>query len=130
MCAPQIILAIMLVWLVCYVLTRSGVFPSRPEEYGYKARTDARGEILSVAPWFRVPYPCECPAAPGLPIPLCPGGCGDLVQHHRGWGALGAGKDPGWGARSGSAEHGLGGPGVSPALTCSAPGQASGGCPR
>ncbi|OWK51726.1 Solute carrier family 23 member 1 [Lonchura striata] len=54
-----IILAIMLVWLTCYVLTRTGVFPSRPEEYGYKARTDARGEILSVAPWFRVPYPCQ-----------------------------------------------------------------------
>ncbi|XP_058704345.1 solute carrier family 23 member 1 isoform X3 [Poecile atricapillus] len=54
-----IILAIMLVWLICYVLTRTGAFPSRPEEYGYKARTDARGEILSVAPWFRVPYPCQ-----------------------------------------------------------------------
>ncbi|NXO73340.1 S23A1 protein, partial [Phainopepla nitens] len=54
-----IILAIMLVWLICYVLTLTGVFPSRPEEYGYKARTDARGEILSVAPWFRVPYPCQ-----------------------------------------------------------------------
>ncbi|NXH82561.1 S23A1 protein, partial [Edolisoma coerulescens] len=54
-----IILAIMLVWLICYVLTRTGVFPSQPEEYGYKARTDARGEILSVAPWFRVPYPCQ-----------------------------------------------------------------------
>ncbi|NWW12685.1 S23A1 protein, partial [Oreocharis arfaki] len=54
-----IILAIMLVWLICYVLTRAGVFPSQPEEYGYKARTDARGEILSVAPWFRIPYPCQ-----------------------------------------------------------------------
>ena len=56
---PQIILAIMVMWLLCYVLTRAGVFPSHPEEYGYKARTDARGEILSVAPWFRFPYPCE-----------------------------------------------------------------------
>ncbi|NXE93059.1 S23A1 protein, partial [Menura novaehollandiae] len=54
-----IILAIMVVWLFCYALTRAGVFPSQPEEYGYKARTDARGEILSVAPWFRVPYPCQ-----------------------------------------------------------------------
>ncbi|NWU09224.1 S23A1 protein, partial [Cephalopterus ornatus] len=54
-----IILAIMVVWLFCYVLTCTGVFPSQPEEYGYKARTDARGEILSVAPWFRVPYPCQ-----------------------------------------------------------------------
>ncbi|KAI6077001.1 Solute carrier family 23 member 1 [Aix galericulata] len=55
-----IILAIMVMWLLCYLLTRTGVFPSSPEEYGYKARTDARGEILSVAPWFRVPYPCKC----------------------------------------------------------------------
>ncbi|OPJ76385.1 solute carrier family 23 member 1 isoform A [Patagioenas fasciata monilis] len=54
-----IILAIMVVWLLCYVLTRTGVFPSQPDAYGYKARTDARGEILSVAPWFRVPYPCQ-----------------------------------------------------------------------
>lgn len=61
---PQIIMAIMVVWLLCYVLTCTGVFPSQPEAYGYKARTDARGEILSVAPWFRVPYPCECRAGP------------------------------------------------------------------
>ncbi|NWI85380.1 S23A1 protein, partial [Pitta sordida] len=54
-----IILAIMVVWLFCYVFTLTGVFPSQPEQYGYKARTDARGEILSVAPWFRVPYPCQ-----------------------------------------------------------------------
>ncbi|NXX42120.1 S23A1 protein, partial [Tricholaema leucomelas] len=54
-----IILAIMLMWLLCYVLTLTGVFPSQPEHYGYKARTDARGEILPVAPWFRVPYPCQ-----------------------------------------------------------------------
>ncbi|NXT34762.1 S23A1 protein, partial [Pelecanoides urinatrix] len=54
-----IILAIVVVWLLCYVLTCTGVFPSQPEAYGYKARTDARGEILSVAPWFRVPYPCQ-----------------------------------------------------------------------
>ncbi|NWY03509.1 S23A1 protein, partial [Nothoprocta ornata] len=54
-----IILAVMVVWLLCYLLTRADVFPSRPDVYGYKARTDARGEILSVAPWFRVPYPCQ-----------------------------------------------------------------------
>lgn len=75
MCPPQIILAIMVVWLLCYVLTLTGVFPSQPEAYGYKARTDARGEILSVAPWFRVPYPCKWQAAlwhagpPNIPSP-------------------------------------------------------------
>ncbi|NWI14521.1 S23A1 protein, partial [Crypturellus soui] len=54
-----IILAIMVVWLLCYLLTRADVFPRQPGAYGHKARTDARGEILSVAPWFRVPYPCQ-----------------------------------------------------------------------
>ncbi|XP_075756242.1 solute carrier family 23 member 1 isoform X2 [Pelodiscus sinensis] len=54
-----IILAIMVVWLLCYVLTLTDVFPRNAEAYGYKARTDARGEIMSIAPWFRLPYPCQ-----------------------------------------------------------------------
>uniref|UniRef100_A0A4W4H875 Solute carrier family 23 member 1 n=1 Tax=Electrophorus electricus TaxID=8005 RepID=A0A4W4H875_ELEEL len=54
-----IIMAIMLVWLVCYILTLTDVLPSDPAQYGYKARTDARGEIMSQAPWFRMPYPCQ-----------------------------------------------------------------------
>lgn len=53
-------MAIMLVWFVCYVLTLTDVLPNDPEKYGYKARTDARGEIMSQAPWFRMPYPCKC----------------------------------------------------------------------
>ncbi|KAK2827151.1 hypothetical protein Q7C36_018077 [Tachysurus vachellii] len=54
-----IIMAIMLVWFVCYILTLTDVLPNDPEKYGYKARTDARGEIMSQAPWFRMPYPCQ-----------------------------------------------------------------------
>ncbi|XP_062867390.1 solute carrier family 23 member 1 [Trichomycterus rosablanca] len=54
-----IIMAIMLVWLVCYILTLTDVLPNDPEQYGYKARTDARGEIMTQAPWFRMPYPCQ-----------------------------------------------------------------------
>uniref|UniRef100_A0A7M4E3U0 Solute carrier family 23 member 1 n=1 Tax=Crocodylus porosus TaxID=8502 RepID=A0A7M4E3U0_CROPO len=54
-----IILAIMIVWLLCYLLTLTNVFPSEADVYGYKARTDARGEIMSTAPWFRLPYPCQ-----------------------------------------------------------------------
>ncbi|XP_055499053.1 solute carrier family 23 member 1-like isoform X1 [Leucoraja erinacea] len=54
-----IIMAIMVVWLICYVLTLTDVFPKNPEQYGFKARTDARGEIMSTAPWFRMPYPCQ-----------------------------------------------------------------------
>uniref|UniRef100_A0ACB8GDK8 Uncharacterized protein n=1 Tax=Sphaerodactylus townsendi TaxID=933632 RepID=A0ACB8GDK8_9SAUR len=54
-----IILAILLVWLLCYILTATDVFPHDPNVYGFKARTDARGEIMSIAPWFRFPYPCQ-----------------------------------------------------------------------
>lgn len=49
----------MLVWLVCYILTLTNLLPSNPSRYGHKARTDARGDIMASAPWFRVPYPCE-----------------------------------------------------------------------
>ncbi|XP_056140345.1 solute carrier family 23 member 1 [Lampris incognitus] len=54
-----IILAIMVVWLVCYILTLTDVLPSDPSRYGHRARTDARGDIMAMSPWFRVPYPCQ-----------------------------------------------------------------------
>ena len=37
----QIVLAIMTVWLLCYVLTLTDVLPSDPTAYGFQARTDA-----------------------------------------------------------------------------------------
>ncbi|XP_073790873.1 solute carrier family 23 member 1 isoform X1 [Danio rerio] len=52
-------MAIMVVWLVCYILTLTNVLPDDPDLYGYKARTDARGDIMTQAPWFRFPYPCQ-----------------------------------------------------------------------
>ncbi len=52
-------MAIMVVWLVCYILTLTDVLPNDPNKYGYKARTDARGDIMTQAPWFRFPYPCK-----------------------------------------------------------------------
>ncbi|KAE8613950.1 hypothetical protein XENTR_v10007934 [Xenopus tropicalis] len=54
-----IIMAIMVVWLLCYILTLSGIFPTEDKTYGYSARTDARGEIMTSSPWFRFPYPCQ-----------------------------------------------------------------------
>ncbi|KAM9499913.1 solute carrier family 23 member 1-like isoform 1-T3 [Salvelinus alpinus] len=54
-----ILMAIMLVWLLCYILTLTDVLPSDPSQYGQKARTDARGDIMTLSPWFRVPYPCQ-----------------------------------------------------------------------
>lgn len=104
----------MVVWLLCYLLTRTGVFPSSPEEYGYKARTDARGEILSVAPWFRVPYPCEC-------------------QHTRVPRGRTLGRGQGAGSkRSTAGEHQGSPPGavLGPQSGGVSPRQVSGGCPR
>uniref|UniRef100_A0A7N9AS82 Solute carrier family 23 member 1 n=1 Tax=Mastacembelus armatus TaxID=205130 RepID=A0A7N9AS82_9TELE len=69
-----IILAIMLVWLVCYVLTMTDLLPSDPKHYGHKARTDARGDIMNSSPWFRVPYPCQW----GLPVVTVAGVLGML----------------------------------------------------
>uniref|UniRef100_A0A3Q2X117 Solute carrier family 23 member 1 n=1 Tax=Haplochromis burtoni TaxID=8153 RepID=A0A3Q2X117_HAPBU len=59
-----IILAIMLVWFVCYVLTLTDLLPRDPDRYGHKGRTDARGDIMTLSPWFRMPYPCQW----GLPV--------------------------------------------------------------
>ncbi|XP_063785087.1 solute carrier family 23 member 1-like [Pseudophryne corroboree] len=52
-----VLLGISISWLICYALTATNVFPSRPESYGYFARTDVKGNVLSEAPWFRFPYP-------------------------------------------------------------------------
>uniref|UniRef100_UPI0035901EB7 solute carrier family 23 member 1-like n=1 Tax=Myxine glutinosa TaxID=7769 RepID=UPI0035901EB7 len=54
-----IVIAILTAWLFCFVLTILNIFPSDPKQYGFHARTDARGEVLSKAPWFRMPYPCQ-----------------------------------------------------------------------
>nr|XP_057942593.1 solute carrier family 23 member 1 [Doryrhamphus excisus] len=59
-----IILAIMLVWLLCYIFTLTDLLPTEPGRYGHKARTDARGDIMASSPWFRVPYPCQW----GVPV--------------------------------------------------------------
>uniref|UniRef100_A0A8P4JWS4 Solute carrier family 23 member 1 n=1 Tax=Dicentrarchus labrax TaxID=13489 RepID=A0A8P4JWS4_DICLA len=69
-----IILAIMFVWLVCYILTLTNLLPSDPSRYGHKARTDARGDIMASSPWFRVPYPCQW----GLPVVTVAGTLGML----------------------------------------------------
>uniref|UniRef100_A0A3P9N913 Solute carrier family 23 member 1 n=1 Tax=Poecilia reticulata TaxID=8081 RepID=A0A3P9N913_POERE len=69
-----IILAIMLVWLVCYILTLTDLLPNDPDRYGHKGRTDARGDIMASAPWFRMPYPCQW----GLPVVTVAGVLGML----------------------------------------------------
>ncbi|XP_074541955.1 solute carrier family 23 member 1-like [Halichoeres trimaculatus] len=52
-----ILLGILVSWLVCYLLTIYDVLPSDPDVYGHLARTDVKGNVVSEAPWFSVPYP-------------------------------------------------------------------------
>uniref|UniRef100_A0A8C5WJ02 Solute carrier family 23 member 1-like n=1 Tax=Leptobrachium leishanense TaxID=445787 RepID=A0A8C5WJ02_9ANUR len=52
-----VLLGISISWLICYILTTTNALPSSPESYGYFARTDVKGDVLSQAPWFRFPYP-------------------------------------------------------------------------
>ena len=51
-----ILLAILLSWGFCGLLTVSNVYYDK-NQYGYHARTDIRTSQLTTAPWFRVPYP-------------------------------------------------------------------------
>ncbi|KAM4746984.1 solute carrier family 23 member 1-like [Rhinophrynus dorsalis] len=52
-----VLLGISISWLICYLLTIFNALPSNPDTYGYFARTDVKGTVLSEAPWFRFPYP-------------------------------------------------------------------------
>ena len=55
----QVILAIAVAWLICYILTVTDVLPSTPGEWGHGARTDLRTDVITDSPWFRIPYPCK-----------------------------------------------------------------------
>ncbi|XP_060892677.1 xan_ur_permease domain-containing protein [Labrus mixtus] len=52
-----VLLGVSLSWLVCYILTIYNVFPTDPDQYGYRARTDLKGDVMGQAPWFTFPYP-------------------------------------------------------------------------
>ena len=55
----QVFMSMVLVWLVCFILTVAGAFPSDPDSIGFGARTDTKHQVLSQASWFRFPYPGE-----------------------------------------------------------------------
>ena len=46
-------------WLLCVILTVTGVFSAKPGEVGYYARADSKINTLYTAKWFHVPYPGE-----------------------------------------------------------------------
>nr|XP_003221103.1 PREDICTED: solute carrier family 23 member 1 isoform X1 [Anolis carolinensis]XP_016849220.1 PREDICTED: solute carrier family 23 member 1 isoform X1 [Anolis carolinensis]XP_016849221.1 PREDICTED: solute carrier family 23 member 1 isoform X1 [Anolis carolinensis]XP_016849222.1 PREDICTED: solute carrier family 23 member 1 isoform X1 [Anolis carolinensis] len=52
-----VLFGLILTWILCLILTVSNAFPTDSTAYGYSARTDSKGDVLSRAPWFRFPYP-------------------------------------------------------------------------
>ncbi|KAF3689079.1 Solute carrier family 23 member 2 [Channa argus] len=52
-----VLLGITFSWLICYILTIYNVLPAEPDQYGYLARTDLKGDVINQAPWFSFPYP-------------------------------------------------------------------------
>ncbi|KAK3863640.1 hypothetical protein Pcinc_030603 [Petrolisthes cinctipes] len=49
-----VLLAILLSWALCWILTASNTFSEDS-----KARTDLAFNIIAETPWFRFPYPCQ-----------------------------------------------------------------------
>ncbi|KAK3753040.1 hypothetical protein QZH41_008770 [Actinostola sp. cb2023] len=70
-----VILAIIISWLVCAIITAAGGFPDDPKHPNYLARTDARTIVLREAKWFRFPYPGQW----GLPTVSAAGVFGMLA---------------------------------------------------
>ncbi|GFO49749.1 solute carrier family 23 member 1 [Plakobranchus ocellatus] len=52
-----VLLAVVLSWVICVILTETDVFPSDSTKWGYEARTDIQSEVLKESKWFRFPYP-------------------------------------------------------------------------
>lgn len=52
-----VLLAMLLSWLVCYILTISGALTNDAKGWGYGARTDTKPGVIENADWFRFPYP-------------------------------------------------------------------------
>ncbi|KAL5007387.1 hypothetical protein ScPMuIL_016193 [Solemya velum] len=52
-----VLLAMLLSWAICGILTVAGALPENPGEWGYAARTDTNSEVLHKSKWFRFPYP-------------------------------------------------------------------------
>ena len=53
----QVILAIAIAWIVCFILTVTDTLPDDETKWGYEARTDIKLDVLTDSKWFRFPYP-------------------------------------------------------------------------
>ena len=68
----QVLLAVGCGWLLCFILTEADALPTNSTDPAYRARTDINLGVVSDAPWFKFPYPCESRGAPFLSSPPPP----------------------------------------------------------
>lgn len=52
-----VLLAMVVAWGICAILTAAGAFPTDTSGWGYKSRTDTKISVIADAEWFRFPYP-------------------------------------------------------------------------
>jgi hypothetical protein len=55
----KVLLAMIISWVICAILTATDVLPNDPNKWGYSARTDIQIDVLQKSKWFRFPYPGE-----------------------------------------------------------------------
>jgi nucleobase transporter 1/2 len=53
----QVLLSMVVMWVLCGVLTVSGVFTDDSSKPQYLSRTDAKLVIVERTPWFQIIYP-------------------------------------------------------------------------
>ena len=53
----QILISIVINWLICGILTYFDVITDDCNDIGFRARTDARLDVIRDNPWFNIPYP-------------------------------------------------------------------------
>ena len=56
----QQFLAVGIGWMLSGILTAAGVFTDDPTSIGFKARTDARADVITKFPYIFIPYPRTC----------------------------------------------------------------------
>ncbi|XP_070581577.1 solute carrier family 23 member 2-like [Ptychodera flava] len=52
-----VLIAILISWLFCYILTETGVFTDDPSDPSYQARTDRHADSIASIPWVWFPLP-------------------------------------------------------------------------
>ncbi|XP_072172442.1 solute carrier family 23 member 1-like [Diadema setosum] len=70
-----VVLALLISWLFCHILTVTNVFPDDESSSGYGARTDLNDKQLASTPWYYIPYPGQW----GPPRITAPGVLGMIV---------------------------------------------------